>query len=132
VLEEMRVLVERLPLPHPFWHQFVPEMDVVVIDARAAIDALASLPQAATQLLRQIEEHADHPDDQAAGPTIAAARARLRALPVPQGEHPYLDEILLALEAAQAALGALAATGAEDAFRKSLQQIDAASGGVAT
>jgi hypothetical protein len=123
VLEQLAVLIERLPLPHSFWHRYVPEMHAVVVDARAALDALAGSPGAAGELHRQVQGEASYPEDLAGGPTIAAARARLRALPIPKGEHPYLDEILLALEAAEAALATLAAVEADETFAETLERM---------
>ena len=38
-----------------------------------------------------------------------AENERLRALPIPEGQHPFLDEILPVLEAAELLLCALAA-----------------------
>jgi hypothetical protein len=74
------------------------------------------LHDATGELYCQVEGDAVHPDVAAGGPAIAAARAGLRALPIPRGAHPYLDEILLALEAAEVALATLAALGADSAF----------------
>ena len=118
LLGELRPLIERLPLPHPLWHRYVPLMHEVVADATAALAALETLPAARAELRRQLEGDGDYPPDDAGGPAIAAARLRLRELPVPQGEHPYLDEILLALEAAEAVLAALAAAGGDGAFAR--------------
>jgi hypothetical protein len=123
LLAEMRSLVQRLPLPHPAWHRYVPEMHAVVMDAIAALDALAAAPGAHDELNRQVNGDAAYPADDAGGPTVAAARARLRELPIPQGEHPYLDEILLTLEASEAALAALAVAGGEAAFAEALQSL---------
>jgi hypothetical protein len=116
LLAELRTLVERMPLPHPVWHRYVPEMHAAVVVATAALDVLEQLPEAAAELRRQVEGDAAYPDDAAGGPAIAAARARLRAVPIPEGEHPYLGEIMLALEAAEAALATLAATAADSEF----------------
>jgi len=43
-------------------------------------------------------------------PELAAATARLEALPVPEGRHPFVEDIAPALEGMQAALAALAAS----------------------
>ena len=116
LLAEMRRLAERFPLPHPLWHRYVPQMHEVVHDLFTALDALALLPDAQVELMRQVEGGAEYPADDSGGPAVAAARARLRGLPIPQGEHPYVDEILVTLEAAEAALAALAVAGGEAAF----------------
>lgn len=117
LLAELRRLAERFPLPQPSWHRYVPEMHAVVRDLFAAIDAVAALPAAQAELARLVEGESGSTDARAGGPQLAAARERLRGLPVPQGEHPYLDEIVVTLEAAEAVLGALgAAVGGEAAF----------------
>ena len=113
LLAEMRRLAERFPVPHPLWHRYVPQMREVIADFRAAVVALESLPDAHDELLRQVEGTADDVAADAGGPALAAARERLRSLPVPEGEHPYIDEILVGLEAADAALAALAAAGGD-------------------
>jgi hypothetical protein len=123
LLGELRTLLERLPLPHPLWHPYVSEMHEVVFDATAALDAVARFPQAHPELRLQVAGDADYPPDGAGGPALAAARARLRALPIPHGEHPYLDEILVALDAAEAALATLAAAGGESAFAAALARL---------
>jgi hypothetical protein len=121
LLAEMRSLVERLPLPHPAWHRYVPEMHAVVVDTLAALDALAAEPGTHEELRRQVDGDAAYPAGDAGGPTVAAARPRLRRLPIPEGEHPYFDEIWLTLEAAEAALAALAVAGGEAAFAEALR-----------
>ena len=122
LLAELRRLAERFPLPHPIWHRFVPEMHDVIRDLFVALDVIAVLPGARAELLRRVEGVARQPPDESGSPVIAAARARLRALPVPQGEHPYLDEILVTLEAAEAVLAALATADGEAAFARRLQE----------
>jgi hypothetical protein len=42
-----------------------------------------------------------------AGPELRAAWARLGALSVPVGRHPFLDEIVVAIEAARTTLVAI-------------------------
>jgi hypothetical protein len=116
LLDELRRLAKRFPLPHPIWHRFVPEMHEVVRDLFTALDAIATLPRAQLELVLQVEANAEHANENAGGPALAAAQARLRDLPIPQGEHPYLDEILITLQAAKAALAALAAADGEAAF----------------
>jgi hypothetical protein len=116
VIAEMRALVERFPVPDPRWHLYVPAVREVRRDLAVALDALAALPDAQAELLRHIDGVAPSPPADAGGPRIAAARARLRDLPTPLGHHPYLDEILVTLEAAEAALAALASAGGEAAF----------------
>ena len=126
LLAELRTLAERFPLPHPLWHRYVPQLHETVVDLTAALDAIAGLPAAQDALLTQVEGEADYPAEDAGGATVAAARGRLRALPVPQGEHPYLDEILLTLEAAEAALAALATPEGDRAFAAALDRLEPA------
>jgi hypothetical protein len=123
LLDELRALVERFPLPHPLWHRYVGEMHEMIVDLTAALDALATLSRARDELRRHVDGDADPPPEHAGGPTVAAARARLRALPVPQGEHPYLDEILLTLEAAEAALAALASSDGDRALAEAIRRL---------
>ena len=120
LLAELRRMAERLPLPHPFWHPYTDEMHVVVRDLFAALDAIALIPPAHVELLRHIEGEAEIPPPDAGGPAVAAARRRLRDLPVPQGEHPYLAEIVPTLEAAASALAALTVPSGEKAFASQL------------
>jgi hypothetical protein len=124
LLAELRALAERFPLPHRLWHRYVPQLHEAVVDLTAALDALAALPAAQDELLAQVEGEAELPAEDAGGATIAAARGRLRALPIPQGEHPYLDEILVTLEGAEAALAALATREGDRAFAAALERLD--------
>jgi len=116
-------MTERFPVPHPLWHRYVPQMREVLADFRAAVVALESLPDAQHELVRQVGGTGDDVATDAGGPALAAARDRLRSLPVPEGEHPYIDEILVGLEAAGAALTALAATGGGDVFAAELTRV---------
>lgn len=120
LLTELRRLAERFPLPHPIWHRFVPEMHEVVRDLFVALDVIETIPQAQAELVRQVESELQRPPDHSGTPTLEAARARLRCLPIPHGEHPYLDEILVTLEVAEAVLAVLALTGGEAAFARRL------------
>lgn len=122
LLTDVRRLAERFPLPHPIWHRFVAEMHVVIRDLFVALDVIAVLPRAQAELVRQVEGEAHRPLADAGGPSVAAARGRLRGLPVPEGEHPYLDEILVTLEAAEAVLAALAVADGEATFARRLQE----------
>jgi hypothetical protein len=122
LLVELRRLAERFPLPHPLWHRYVPEMLVVVRDLFFALDAIATCPPAQRELLLHVEGEAASPPEDAGGPAIAAVRARLRDLPIPSGEHPYLDEIVVTLEAANAAFAALTVAGGDEAFVRRVQE----------
>lgn len=84
-------------------------MHAVVDDLTAAITAIGTSPNALAAFAEQVNEASPPPAP--SGPALSAASARLRReLPVPAGEHPYLDEIRLALQAAAAAMAALAST----------------------
>lgn len=120
LLADVRRLAERFPLPHPIWHRFVPEMHDVIRDLFVALDAIAELPEAQVELARRIENGSDRAADDAGGPAIRDACERLRNLAVPQGEHPYLDEIRVTLDAAGALLSALVAADGEAEFARRL------------
>lgn len=81
-------------------------MHEVVDDLTAALDAVASSPAALQGLVNAVAGDLPEPLDPA-GPSLAGAHARLRDLPLPAGEHPYLGEIVLALEGARAAIAVL-------------------------
>ena len=107
LLDEIRRLARDFPLPHPRWHRHVPLMHAVVDDLTASIDAIAGSPAALASLEAVVAEDAAA-DAAPRSPALAAAWARLNELPVPEGEHPYPDDIRLALEAARTTLAALA------------------------
>ncbi|MGH2933691.1 MAG: hypothetical protein ACRDL2_04145 [Gaiellaceae bacterium] len=115
LLEEIARLRERLPIPHPSWHGYVAEMRQMTADLQAAVEAIRELPAAQAELVRRLEGDAEYPDEDAGGPALAAARERLREIPVPAGEHPFLDEISPTLEAAEAVLAALSSVAGGDA-----------------
>jgi hypothetical protein len=123
LLPELRLLAKAFPLPHPVWHPYTSEMQTVVRDLFAALHAIALVPTAGAELLRQIDGEVGVPPPDAGGPAVAAARKRLRELPIPQGEHPYLDEIRPTLEAATAALAALTVPDGEQAFSTQLARL---------
>ena len=106
LLAQIRKLARDFPFPDARWHAYVSLIQDVVDDLNAACDAIGASPRAATELARLIEQER-FPAPAPPGPALAAARCRLRELPVPDGEHPYVDEIRLALEAAAAAIAAL-------------------------
>jgi hypothetical protein len=117
VLDEVERLARGLPIPNPSWHGCVPEMHAMRANLLAAVVAIRELPAAAHELLRQVDGAADRPPDDAGGPFLRRARRELRSLPLPAGEHPFLDEIMPTFEAAEAALAALASVhGGEAAF----------------
>lgn len=115
LLAELRRLAERFPIPDSSWHAYVSELRQVAADLAAAVTALERLPDAAKELRRRIE--GDERPVAPGGPELASAAVRLQALPLPAGEHPFLDEIAVTVEASRRMIAALAsAEGGEDAF----------------
>jgi hypothetical protein len=98
VLADLRELAERMPVPSEDWHAHVALMVRVRDDLLAGLDLLERMPDGEARLAEAID---------AAEP--ATPGTALAALPVPQGEHPYLGEILAVLEAARAVQSALGA-----------------------
>jgi hypothetical protein len=106
--ETISALANAFPLPQPSWHGHVPEMRACLSDLRHALADAAEAPELFELAARSIEGELEHAfDTHAAGPRLAAAYRRLSALPVPAGEHPYLDEIVPTLEAMEAMLVAV-------------------------
>jgi hypothetical protein len=125
LLEQVRQLARDFPLPHPRWHRFVPLMHEVIDDLTAALDAVASSPAALQELVDAVAGDLPEPFDPS-GPSLAGAQARLRDLPLPAGEHPYLDEIALALEGARAAIAVLMSfDDGEERFSEARRQLAA-------
>lgn len=112
LLAELRGLCERLPVPGADWHPHVAAIAACRDDLADAIEAVAARPAARARLEALLADEAEPAfDHTAADPGTAAAYERLRALPVPEGQHPFLAEILPALEALELLLVALAAAG---------------------
>jgi hypothetical protein len=105
----LRELARSFPIPEPGWHGYVEEMRACRRDLEDAAEAIDSDPVASAALERLTD--GDGPADAGAPPAaVAAALDRLEALPVPEGEHPFLDEIVPTLQAARLALHAVAAS----------------------
>lgn len=100
-LDELRRLCERLPVPEGTWHPGAAAIAAVRRDFEWALERCAARPEALT-LVGEVDF-----DPAGADRELAAAWERLRALPLPEGRHPFLDEIVPALEAAEATLAAL-------------------------
>jgi hypothetical protein len=96
MIAELRELAEGMPIPAEDWHPQVALM------RRVRDELLAGL--AMLERLRDGEERLAEAVDAAEPATPGTA---LAALSVPQGEHPYLGEILAVLEAARAVQAAL-------------------------
>ena len=123
VAAELQRLADRFPVPQPSWHAQVPEMRAVLHDLRGAIAVLDSQNDARAELVRLIDEEAQPAADGEGGPALTATRRRLRELTIPAGEHPFLDEIVVTIEAAEAALAALSASpDGERAFAAALDE----------
>lgn len=95
LLAELRRLCERLPVPGADWHPHAAAIGAVRRDFERALGVCAAHPE----LLDGILDGGDAGSD---------ALTRLDALPRPEGRHPFLDEILPALDAARATLVAVA------------------------
>lgn len=107
LLAELRTLAGRLPLPQPSWHPHVALIAACRSDLEAALDE-AARDESALDLLAELIDGVPAPSfDADASPELTAAWERLQALPLPDGQHPFLDEILPALEALRLVLVAL-------------------------
>lgn len=99
---------DAFPVPHPSWHDYVPEMRACLADLRRALAVSADAPELLELAVRSVDGDLEQGfDAHAAGPRLAAAYQRVGLLPVPAGEHPYLDEIVPTLEAMEAVLVAV-------------------------
>lgn len=106
--EAVTELADAFPVPHPSWHGYVPEMRACVTDLRRALAVSAEAPELLELAARSVDGDLEEGfDAHAAGPRLAVAYRRLGLLPVPAGEHPYLDEIVPTLEAMEALLVAV-------------------------
>lgn len=110
LLRELRALCERLPLPQPAWHPYVEQIVTCRADFEHALDLAAAHPEALQLVAALVDGDGEPSLDAGASPELAAAWQRLQALPLPSGRHPYLDDILRALEAHRLLLVALSRT----------------------
>jgi hypothetical protein len=102
-----RQLVAAFPVPDGSWHGFADEIAACRDDLAAAIEAIDGDEPALAALQALLESGSAAPPS--SRPELAAAAARLEALPAPEGRHPFVDDILPALEAMHAGLAAVAA-----------------------
>lgn len=110
LLRELRSLCTRLPVPHPSWHPHVALIAACRTDFEHAVELAARNPDA-LRLFEALVEGDPEPDfEPAASSELTAAWQQLEALPIPEGQHPYLDDILPALEAFRLLLVALSHT----------------------
>lgn len=108
-IEVLRELAARFPIPEGRWHRFVDRMVACRRDFEEAVEALAADEAAQAALERLIDESVfELPDGAPAD--LRAALARLDGLPVPEGQHPFIAEIVPTLEAMRVTLCALAAS----------------------
>lgn len=104
----LRQLAAAFPVPDGRWHGFSEEIAACRADLAAAVESIAGDETALAALRRGIDGDTAAP--RPGEPELAAAVARLEALPAPEGRHPFVDDILPALEAMHVALAALAAS----------------------
>lgn len=125
MLDELRTLWERAPVPRERWHAWVDVIAQLHADVSVGLDVLDGDDEARRALGGLIE------DGRAAtngGPedAVAAAIRRLDELPRPDGKHPYLEDILPALEVAEVVLAAVAsAPAARRRFAELAQRVPA-------
>lgn len=102
-------LWDGVPIPAGSWHPGADEIRRLDSEVRAALAVAGEDDAVAGELERLVESGAAPP--QAAGTGRAAeARRLLAGLPRPEGRHPYLDEIVPALEAADLLFAAIGAS----------------------
>ena len=106
LLAELRALAARMPMPQPAWHPQVAHISACRADLLEAIEAAAGDP-AILDIAAALFNDPEAQLDRHASEEVAAAWARLEALRLPEGQHPYLDEILPAVEALRVLLIAL-------------------------
>jgi hypothetical protein len=118
LLDEIHGLAAAFPVPHPSWHGYVPEMRACLGDLARVLEVAAGVPEVIDLVERALDGELEEGfDAQAAPAALAAAYQRLGRLPIPAGRHPYLDEIVPALEALEALLVAVSLVpAARDAF----------------
>lgn len=107
LLEALHDLCARLPVPDGRWHPHVAAIAACRADFASALSLVADDPEALRLLDRLVDGAAAAEFDPARSPELAAAWERLDALPVPEGRHPFLDEIMPALDAYRLLLIAL-------------------------
>jgi len=99
LLTELRRLSVRLPVPQRSWHPHVRLVAACRNDLEQALALATDSPEAGERVAALVGGELELTFDPDASPELSAARRRLEALPIPDGQHPYLDEILPALEA---------------------------------
>jgi hypothetical protein len=110
VLLELRRLCERLPVPQAGWHRYVVLIAGCRQDFEHALTLVAHHPAALGLFAALTDGELDLTFDSAGSPELTSAWERLEDLPIPEGQHPYLDDILPALEALRLLLVSLSHT----------------------
>ncbi len=110
LLAALRDLCVRLPVPQPSWHPYAEQIVACRDDLERALATAAEYPDAIDLVAALIDGEAEPRFDPGTSPELTAAWGRLEALPIPAGRHPYLDEILPALDALRLLLVALSQT----------------------
>jgi hypothetical protein len=110
LLAELGAIWAKVPIPAGNWHPWLEEISQLGADVRAALAVVAADEDAASELERLLGEDEppttadDEPD------ALGAAIRRLAALPRPEGKHPFLEDLLPGLEAAELLLAAAASS----------------------
>lgn len=112
LLTDLHRLCERLPVPQPSWHPFVAQIAACRDDFEHALDLATNHPETLDLLAALIDGSAERSFGEDASAALTAAWRRLQALPTPSGQHPYLDDILPALDAHRLLLIAVSQTAA--------------------
>lgn len=107
---ELRRLCDRLPVPQPSWHPYVAQIAACRTDFARSLELAATHPEAVELVAALVDGSLGLVFDEHPPPELSAAWRRLEALPLPSGRHPYLDDILPALEAHRLLLIALSHT----------------------
>ncbi|HVU76039.1 MAG TPA: hypothetical protein VHC67_00555 [Gaiellaceae bacterium] len=110
LLAELHGLRDRMPVPQPTWHPYVAQIAECRADLARALDLAAKHQGALGLVATLIEGGSGLGFDPEASADLTAAWERLEALPLPSGRHPYLEDILPALDAHRLLLVALSHT----------------------
>jgi carbon-monoxide dehydrogenase large subunit len=110
LLADLLGLCDRLPVPQPSWHPYVAQIANCRTDFERALDLAADHPETLELVAALIDGGAEPSFDTDASVALTAIWKRLEALPLPSGQHPYLDAILPALDAHRLLLIALSRT----------------------
>ena len=110
LLADLQGLCDRLPVPQPSWHPYVAQIANCRTDFERALDLAAERPETLELVAALIDGGTEAQFDEDAPLELRAAWRRREALPLPSGRHPYLDDILPALDAHRLLLIALSHT----------------------